>query len=88
MILASFCIFIAQHPSLWIIPGKASSVLLSWKEKWKGVIKDTGLTSSNDKLLALSSCKVITENERQLCGLYKAKFSANQWMNDCKKKPS
>jgi len=49
MILASLCIFIAQHPSLWIIPGKASFALLSWKEKWKGVIKDTGLTSSDDK---------------------------------------
>lgn len=31
------------------IKQKASSVLLSWKEKWKGVIKDTGLTSSSDK---------------------------------------
>lgn len=81
MILASFCIFIAQHPSLRIIPGKASSVLLSWKEKWKGVIKDTGLTSSNDKLLALSSCKVLMENEQQLCGLCKAKLSANQRTN-------
>lgn len=31
------------------IKQKASSVLLSWKEKWKGAIKDTGLTSSSDK---------------------------------------
>lgn len=36
---------------------------------------------TKNKLLALSSCKVITENEWQLCGLCKAELSANQWMN-------